>query len=111
MITHKEYAKATGCSIIPGHMIRFEFEEIRDFLISKGYEVKVYSGLGSIKEKEPWDGSGEVRHTGKVFDDQCTTVIAVKPETELPLRVDDPDLLKHHMLSVFEKELKRKLLS
>lgn len=108
-VTDREYFRITGCSSGDFTLPKFTIDEVQDFLESLGYRITVYTATARIDEVEH-DG-GEVRRTGKMWDDEREVILALRDGDILPPRVDSDECSELNFLSVFKREMKKKLLN
>lgn len=107
-LTRQDYNRINGCSgwfNIP----HFEFEEVIEFLENLGYKIIVHET--NVKIREVTHDGGEVRETGKTWDDKRPGILAIKPNQILPDRLDSEEGKSMGLSVVFNKEIKKKLLS
>lgn len=109
MVTEKEYNEATDCPLIPGLSLRFQWNFISAFLEALGYEIILHKGIAKITETISHP-AGSVQETGKTWDDERTTVLAIKSHSKLPERLDSEDCKKMFVITVFEDEYKQLLI-
>ena len=106
IVSAKEYSDITGCS--SGlHIPDITVEEAQQWLIDRGYEIKIQKALAKVEQVEM--GWNEVIRTGKYEDMERKRIIAIKPGDIVPERVDESG--QFDFRSVFLREFKKKLLS
>lgn len=101
-MTKEEYMKYTGdynLSYKGFNFPDFTWEEITSFLNNLGYKILKYEGIASFTEKISHP-AGSVEN-GKIYDDNATTVIAIKQNVEVTGRVDSEDVRQHNVKRVF----------
>ena len=107
MVTDREYYQITNCSgtfMFPN----FTVNEAQIFLISLGYKIIVHKAPCKVREVN-MDG-GEVRPTGRTFEEARERILAVKEGDKLPNRIDSDEAEEMDLHQVFNKELKKKVL-
>ena len=109
-ITGSRYYDITHCTWFDIKLPQFDIEEVQDYLIKVGYEIVVHSGLAKV-ENVIMEPGGGVDRTGTFVDEIRERVLAVKPGTTLPERVDAKELDAFDILAVFRNEMKNKLLN
>lgn len=110
MITDKDYYRITNCAAVGGFRLpNFTIEEVQQFLIKLGYKIIIHKAEAKIHITESNMG-GECRRTGETFDAIREAILAVKEDTVLPTRLDSQEAHDLNFLSIFENEMKKKLL-
>lgn len=102
-MTEQEYCKITSTT---GwfHLSYFYFEEVQTFLNGLGYELVVHTGLIKVDFRHQ---DGDHSHYEQVLRE---AVLAVKPGTPLPERLDSDEAHQMRVERVFNTEMKQKLL-
>ena len=111
MITSEDYYRITNCIDLGEFRLpRFTLIEVQHFLIKLGYEIVIHKAPAKVYLTDQNMG-GEVWRTGDTFEENRERILAVKPGTKLPDRVDSQEAIDMDFLSVFKKEMKNKLLN
>lgn len=108
MVTNEEYYRITNC-VGDIRLPEFTIEEVQEFLIKLGYEIIIHKAEATIHMTS--HDNGEVRRTGETFQGLREAIMAIKPGTKLPSRLDCDEAYSLNFLSVFKVEMKKKLLS
>ncbi len=111
-MTEEEYNHSSLDSRIGG-ISDFTFDEMQRFLNKLGYTLIVHTGQAMIYTKDI-DSGGEVRYSEKgSLKDGYKRVLAINGRTKLlslPIRVDSKEARELDALTVFHKEIKKRLL-
>lgn len=107
-ISDEEYCRITNCTSSMYMSIDIPIRDVQEYLVRRGYDIIVHKAQATIHEVE-MDG-GEVNRTGKTWEDQRERILAVKPNTELPKRVDSKEASEMDLRSVFRREFMASLL-
>lgn len=86
----------------------FTIEEIVSFLTGLGYEIIIHTALAKHAIKE-WEY--ERSRTVGFEDVESQTILAVRGKYTLPKRLDDSKCNELFIITVFEREIKKKLLT
>lgn len=106
-MTGQDYYKITNCT--PDFKIHsFSFEEVQSFLQSLGYQIIVNHAEAKTGhwtynmggESENWIG----------YEAMTDKILAIKQGEELPKRNDSDKAMEMGFISVFNKEIKKRLL-
>lgn len=108
MITSNDYYRITNCTG-DFRLPTFTIEEVQEFLTRLGYEIIIHKAEATVHIVSHEDM--EVRRTGQTIEALREAILAIKPGTKLPTRVDSDDARKMNFLSVFDQEMRKKLLS
>ena len=109
-VSQDEYRKITNCT---GwfNLYHFTMDEVNTFLNSKGYDVIVHRAEAKTQMMESEWGTGSVRKVGVPIDMMRDFVIAVKPGQEIPQYFSPETIDEFEVGNVFQRELKKKILS
>lgn len=88
---------------------RFSFEDIQKFLITLGYTPMVYEFI-CIEDECYYDSNDSRQYTGRKLKLLQEKLIAVKPDVEIPREWSKEVHENFEIISVFKKELKKKIL-
>lgn len=105
MITRKQYIDTTLC--LGDYTLRFEFDEIQQYLINLGYSILIYEKEGLVNTTKSEDC--EVIDMGKQVL-LIKRVIAIKNNEILPEDNGSKEAVAMDIMNVFKREIKNKLL-
>ncbi len=110
-ISNSDFYKITGCSD-DTYALKFNIQEMQQFLIDIGYEIFIYKGTANVYETSS-DGDGKVEVVGK-HDEERERILAMikKDKAKLiseNLKADSKEVMMHDFRRVFEREFKSRL--